>query len=86
MLNLLFLLYSHSFLIIFCVIVLAMILNAAGIPKMRWYGVEGDYNVMVIDMLGPSLENLFNYCGRKFSSKTVLILADHRLCKFIFRK
>jgi casein kinase 1/casein kinase I family protein HRR25 len=47
----------------------------------RWYGTEGDYNVMVIDLLGKSLEDLFNYCGRRLNLKTVLILADQLLCR-----
>jgi len=53
--------------------------GGVGIPFVRWFGIEGEYNVMVMDLLGPALEDLFNYCGRKFSLKCVLMLADQML-------
>ena len=41
--------------------------GGVGIPNIHWYGVEGDYNIMVIDLLGPSLEDFVSFCIRKFS-------------------
>ena len=50
-----------------------------GFPQFIWFGKEGDYYIMAIELLGPSLEDLFSYCGRKLSLKTVLMLTDQLL-------
>ncbi|XP_063433700.1 casein kinase I isoform X4 [Mytilus trossulus] len=50
--------------------------GGVGIPHIRWWGQEREYNVLVMDLLGPSIEDLFNFCSRKFTMKTVLMLAD----------
>lgn len=63
----------------YCQLIFEILFLSVGVPSVKWFGSEGDYNVLVIDLLGPSLEDLFNYCGKKFSLKTVLMLADQML-------
>ncbi|ELK30292.1 Casein kinase I isoform alpha [Myotis davidii] len=52
-----------------------------GIPHIRWYGQEREYNVLVMDLLGHSLEDLFSLCSRTFTMKTVLMLADQMISR-----
>lgn len=46
---------------------------------MHWFGQECDFYALAIDALGPSLEDLINYCGRGFSLKTILLIADQAI-------
>ena len=33
-----------------------------GIPTMHWFGVEGEFSVIIMDIQGPSINTLFNFC------------------------
>lgn len=50
-----------------------------GIPNAYYFGQEGLHSILVIDLLGPSLEDLFDWCGRRFSVKTVVQVAIQML-------
>lgn len=54
---------------------------AIGFPKCYHFGREGPYSVLCIELLGPSLEDLFDLCGRKFSVKTVCMAAKQMLAR-----
>jgi casein kinase 1 len=58
----------------------AIFSGGTGIPKLHWFGADDSHNVLVIDLLGKSLEDLFASCQRHFSLKTVLMLADQMIC------
>ncbi|OMJ72997.1 hypothetical protein SteCoe_28424 [Stentor coeruleus] len=58
--------------------------EGTGIPKLHWVGQESDFNIMVLELVGPSLETLLKYCKGIFSMKTVLMLADQLLSRIEF--
>ncbi|KAE8542115.1 hypothetical protein D1P53_001596 [Cryptococcus gattii VGV] len=55
--------------------------NAHTIPSIRWYGKEGNYRALVMDMLGPTLQDLFQSHDGPFSLKTVLMIADQLISR-----
>ncbi|ORX54843.1 kinase-like protein [Piromyces finnis] len=52
-----------------------------GIPNSYYFGTENSNNILVIDLLGPSLEDLFDVCGRQFSVKTVAMVAKQMISR-----
>lgn len=53
--------------------------GGVSVPRLHWFGTESNYQVMIIDFLGKSLEDLFQQCHQKFSLKTVLMIADQTI-------
>ena len=50
---------------------------AAGLPAVYWCGPAGAYNVMVMELLGDSLETLYNKCRSATPPQHLITL--HRL-------
>ncbi|EQK98390.1 Protein kinase-like domain protein [Ophiocordyceps sinensis CO18] len=58
-----------------------ILVGCPGIPNVYYFGQEGLHNILVIDLLGPSLEDLFDHCGRRFTIKTVVMVAKQMLSR-----
>lgn len=50
-----------------------------GIPKVHYKGRQGDYYVMVMDVLGPSLWDVWNGQGQVMSQEMVACIAVEAL-------
>ena len=60
----------------------ACILNhikAFGLPEIINFGSTKDYNILIMELLGPSLESLFQSLNKKFSLKTTCMLGIQML-------
>ena len=58
--------------------------RGTGIPKIYYFHQLPNFSCLIQELLGPSLENLFNLCNRKFSLKTTLILGIQMLNRIEF--
>ncbi|KAG7149027.1 Casein kinase I isoform gamma-2 like protein [Verticillium longisporum] len=43
-------------------------------PNVVFFGDHGRSRLLVMDLLGPSLEDLLDYCGRRFTIETVVMI------------
>lgn len=55
--------------------------GASGFPQLLFYGESEIVNILVMELLGCTIEDLFNRCNRKFSLKTILMLFDQMLAR-----
>lgn len=54
-----------------------------GIPKIYNFleKKEEKKSILILEYLGPTLEQLFNFCKRKFSLKTILLIIDQLITR-----
>lgn len=47
-----------------------------GVPEVKWFGSDKKSRILVLQLLGPSLEAVFQSCHRRYTLITVLAIAD----------
>jgi casein kinase I homolog HRR25 len=55
--------------------------GGVGIPFVHCFIITEEYKFSVLDLLGPNLEDLFTFCDRKLTLKTVLLVADQLISR-----
>lgn len=50
-----------------------------GFPEVRYYWTNKQYNAMVMELLGESLDNLHKRANKRFSIVTVILIAIQTL-------
>ena len=59
-------------------------LSAFGIPEVKHYGYNTNYNILIMELLGQSLENLFQDQNKSFSIKTACMLGIQMIDRIEF--
>lgn len=58
--------------------------NVQGFSKAHWFGIEGRFSCLAMTMLGRSLEDRMQQCGKKLSAQSVVLIADQVIRRMEF--
>ncbi|KAJ8468816.1 hypothetical protein ONZ51_g9387 [Trametes cubensis] len=50
--------------------------DTVGFPRVLWSGKDGNCQVLILEKLGPTLDQLRRICRGRFSLRTICMLAD----------